>query len=138
MQQCARQLTNPFDGFLLGKQYLLHDRDTKFTQAFDALLQASGVEPVLLPPRSPNVNAHGERFVRSIKVEAVDRIVILGKPVLLDVIQQYLSPCHAERNPQGLANQLIAPEPDLGSHSGQGRRRDRLDGLLSYSYRDAA
>src|SRR5262245_16503066 len=36
MQQCARQLTDPFDGFLLGKRYLIHDRDTKFTQAFDA------------------------------------------------------------------------------------------------------
>ena len=47
MQQCARQLTDPFDGFLLGKRYLLHDRDTKFTAAFDALLKASGVEPLL-------------------------------------------------------------------------------------------
>ena len=52
MQQCARQLTEPFDGFLVGKRYLIHDRDTKFTQAFDALLKASGVEPLLLPPRS--------------------------------------------------------------------------------------
>jgi putative transposase len=67
MQQCARQLTDPFDGFLLGKRYLLHDRDTKFTQAFDGLLKASGVEPVVLPPRSPNLNAHCERFIRSIK-----------------------------------------------------------------------
>ena len=60
-------MTDPFDGFLLGKRYLLHDRDTKFTQAFDGLLKASGVEPVLLPPRSPNLNAYCERFVRSIK-----------------------------------------------------------------------
>src|ERR1044071_8935592 len=67
MQQCARQLTDPFDGFLLGKRYLIHDRDTKYTQAFDALMKASGVEPVLLPPRSPYLNAHCERFVRSIK-----------------------------------------------------------------------
>ena len=53
MQQCARQLTDPFDGFLLGKRYLIHDRDTKFTQAFDGLLKASGVEPLVLPARSP-------------------------------------------------------------------------------------
>jgi hypothetical protein len=45
MQQCARQLTDPFEGFLVGKRYLIHDRDTKFTQAFDGLLKASGVEP---------------------------------------------------------------------------------------------
>jgi putative transposase len=63
MQQCARQLTDPFEGFLLGKRYLIHDRDTQFTQAFDALLKDSRVEPILLPPRSPNVHAHCERFV---------------------------------------------------------------------------
>jgi hypothetical protein len=47
MQQCARQLTDPLDGFLLGKRYLIHDRDTKYTQAFDALLKASGVDSIL-------------------------------------------------------------------------------------------
>jgi transposase InsO family protein len=67
-----------FEGCLLGKRYLLHDRDTKFTQAFDTLLKDSGVEPVLLPPRSPNLNAHCERFVRSIKEEALNQMVILG------------------------------------------------------------
>src|SRR5207237_10529889 len=67
MQQCARQLTDPFDGFLLGKRYLLHDRDTKCTQAFDASLKDSAMQSLLLPPRSPNVNAHCARFVRSIK-----------------------------------------------------------------------
>jgi len=138
MQQCARQLTDPFDGFLLGKSYLIHDRDTKFTQAFDALLKDSGVEPILLPPRSPNLNAHCERFVRSIKEEALSQMVILGEGALYYTIQQYLSHYHAERNHQGLANQLIAPEPDLGSHSGQVRRRDRLGGLLRYYYRDVA
>jgi len=74
MQQCARQLTDHFDGFLLGKGDLIHDRDRKFTEAFDALLKASGVEPVVLPPRSPNLNAHCECFVRSIKEEALGRM----------------------------------------------------------------
>ena len=104
MQQCARQLTDPFDGLLLGKRYLLHDRDTKFTQAFDALLKASGVEPIVLPPRSPNLNAHCERFVRSIKEEALDRMVMVGAPALSFVIHQYLAHYHAERNHQGRAN----------------------------------
>jgi transposase InsO family protein len=138
MQQCARQLTDPCEGFLLGKRYLIHDRDTKFTQAFDGLLKASGVEPVLLPPRSPNLNAYCERFVRSIKEEALSQMVILGEGALYYTIQQYLSHYHAERNHQGLANQRIAPEPDLGSYSGPVRRRDRLGGLLRYYYRDVA
>jgi putative transposase len=138
MQQCARQLTDPFEGFLVGKRYLIHDRDTKLTPAFDGLLKDSGVEPIVLPPRSPNLNAHCERFVRSIKEEALDRMLMLGERSLHYVIQQYLAHYHHERNHQGLGNQLITPPSDLGSHSGRVRRRERLGGLLSYYYRDAA
>jgi len=138
MQQCARQLTDPFEGFLVGKRYLIHDRDTKCTQAFDGLLKASGVEPIVLPPRSPNLNAHCERFVRSIKEEVLEQIVMLGERALYSTMHQYLSYYHAERNHQGLGNQLIAPEPGIGSHSGEVRRRDRVGGLLSYYYRNAA
>src|SRR3989449_7894062 len=94
MQQCARQLTDPFDGFLLRKRYLIHDRDTTFTQAFDGLLKGSGVEPLVLPARSPNLHAHGERFVRSIKEEALNQMVILGERTLYYAIQQYLTHYH--------------------------------------------
>jgi transposase InsO family protein len=138
MQQCARQLTDPLEGFLLGKRYLIHDRDSKFTLTFDELLKASGVEPIVLPPRSPNLNAHCERFVRSIKEEALNQMIILGERSLFYVIHQYLAHYHTERNHQGLSNQLITPESDLESHSGQVRRRERLGGLLRYYYRDAA
>jgi putative transposase len=138
MQQCARQLTDPFEGCLVGKRYLIHDRDTKFTQAFDELLKASGVEPIVLPPRSPNLNAHCERFVRSIKEEALAQMVMLGERALDYAIQQYLVHYHHERNHQGLDNQLIAPEPVVGGHMGAVRRRERLGGLLSYYYREAA
>jgi transposase InsO family protein len=138
MQQCARQLTDPFDGFLLGKRYLLHDRDTKFTQAFDGLLKVSGVEPVVLPPRSPNLNAHCERFARAIKEEAVERMVMLGERSLSHVILEYLTHYHRERNHQGLDNRLIAPEEGVGCQTGHMVRRERLGGLLSYYHREAA
>jgi transposase InsO family protein len=138
MQQCARQLTDPFEGFLLGKRYLLHDRDTKFTQAFDGLLKSSGVEPILLPPRSPNLNAHCERFVRSIKEEALDRMLMLGERSLSYVTEQYLVHYHTERNHQGLGNRLIAPEGAVGCQTGHVVRRERLGGLLSYYHREAA
>src|SRR5438132_1478697 len=134
MQQCARQLTDPFDGFLLGKRYLIHDRDTKFTQAFDGLLKASGVEPVVLPPRSPNLNAHCERFIRSIKEEALEHMVMLGESALSYAIHQYLIHYHTERNHQGLDNQLIARKEDVGCHTDPVVRRERLGGLLSYYY----
>jgi putative transposase len=138
MQQCARQLTDPFDGFLRGKRYLLHDRDTKFTRAFDTLLKESGIEPLLLPPRSPNLNAFCERFVRSIKEEALQQMLLLGEGSLHVVLTQYLEHYHQERNHQGLGNQTIASEPNRGRPRGPVRRRERLGGLLSYYYRKAA
>jgi putative transposase len=138
MQQCARQVTDPFDGFLLGKRDLIHDRDTKFTPAFDGLLKGSGVEPVVLPPRSPHLNAHGERFVRSIKEEALKQIIVIGEASLLYILQSYLTYYHRERNHQGLGNQLIVPEPGIGSQHGSVACRERLGGLLNYYHREAA
>jgi transposase InsO family protein len=138
MQQCARQLTDPFDGFLLGKRYLIHDRDTKFTQAFDELLKASGVEPIRLPPHSPNLNAYCERFVRSIKEEALTQMVMLGERSLYYVIQQYLAHYHTERNHQGLNNHLITQKEGVSSQTGPVVRRERLGGLLRYYHHEAA
>jgi putative transposase len=88
MPQCARQLTDPFDGFLLGKRYLIHDRDTKFTDVFDQLLHDSRVEPVILPARSPHLNAHCERFVRSSKGEALDQMIMMGEAALRYVLRE--------------------------------------------------
>jgi transposase InsO family protein len=138
MQQCARQLTDHVDGFLLDKRYLIHDRDTKFTEAFDAMLRDSGVEPVVLPPKSPNLNAHCERFVRSIKEEVLNRMILMGEASLRYALSQYLAHYHTERNHQGLGNELITPEPEMGGQRGQVRRREHLGGLLSYYYREAA
>jgi hypothetical protein len=137
MPQCARQLTDHFDGFLLGKRYLIHDRDSKFIDAFDAMLQASGVEPVVLPPQSPNLNAHCERVVRSIKEEVVGRMICMGEASLRYTLTQYLAHYHAERHHQGLNNQLIVPKPGVSKQTGQVVRRERLGGLLSYYYREA-
>jgi hypothetical protein len=137
MPQCARQLTDPFDGFLLGKRYLIHDRDTKFTQVFDTLLKDGRVEAILLPPRSLNLHAHCERFVRSIKEEALDRIRMLGERSLHDVIHQYLAHYHTKRNHQGLHNQRIVREEAVGCPPGHVVRRERLAGLLNYDYREA-
>ena len=68
MKQTARELTNHEDGFLKGKRYLIMDRDSKFSESFRAFLSKEGVEPVRLPPRSPNMNAHLERFFGSLEI----------------------------------------------------------------------
>jgi transposase InsO family protein len=138
MAQCARQLTDPMDGFLLGKRYLLHDRDTKFLHGFDWALCASRVEPVVLPPRSPNLNAYCERFVRSITEEVLQQMIVIGEASLRSVIQSYLAHYHHERNHQGRGNQLIVPESSIEHSRGFVVRRERLGGLLSYYHREAA
>ena len=75
MKQMARNLTDAMDGFLRDARFLIHDRDPLFSVSFCATLCATGVETVKLPARSPNLNAHAERFVRSIKHECLNRIV---------------------------------------------------------------
>jgi hypothetical protein len=67
MSQIGRNRTDAVDGILVGKRYLIHDRDPLFTAEFLNMLGDSGVKSVKLPPRSPNLNAYAERFVRSIK-----------------------------------------------------------------------
>ena len=67
LTQIARNVTDSVDGILQGKRYLIHDRDPLYTAEFLTMLQGVGVKSVKLPPRSPNLNAFAERFVRSIK-----------------------------------------------------------------------
>jgi transposase InsO family protein len=134
MQQVARNLTDAEDGFLSGKRYVLMDRDGKSSPAFREILRSAGVEPVLLPPRSPNLNAHLERFHRSLKEECLDRMIFFGEASLRSAVQEFLAYYHAERNHQGLDNRLIEPEPDVGQATGTTECRERLGGLLRYYF----
>ena len=113
------------------------DRDTKCTEAFQRTLRESGVEPALLPPRSPNLNAHLERFMRSIKDKCLARMIFFGENSLRNAVGQFLEHYHAERNHQGLENRLIDPGAEVARAGGTVQCRERLGGLLHY-YRDAA
>jgi putative transposase len=136
MEQLARNLTDPLEGFLRHTTKLIHDRDPLFTRRLNALLRSTGVKPILLPARSPNLNAYAERFVKSIRSECLDKMIFLGEDHLRSTIAQYLIHYHQERNHQSLDNQLIDPEPM--SPMGHIRRRKRIGGLLNYYYREAA
>jgi len=138
MKQAARELTNYEDGFLNGKQYLLMDRDSKFSDSFREFLHNEGVESLRLPPRSPNLNSHLERFHRSIKEEAIDRMIFFGENSLRRAVTAYIKHYHAERNHQGLENVIIQPGAEVGSATGKVQCRERLGGMLRYYYRDAA
>ena len=138
MQQIARNLTDPFDGFLLGKRYVLMDRDGKFCPTFRHLLKDEDAKPLLLPPRSPDLNAYIERFMRSLKSESLSRMIFFGEKSLRQAVAAYLRHYHAERNHQGVGNKLIESGEEVGSVAGKIACRQRLGGLLRYYYRDAA
>lgn len=132
----TRSLLDGFDGFLLKHRFLIHDRDPLFTTEFGALLRSSGIEPVRLPPRSPNLNAYAERFVGSIKAECLDRMIIFGEQHLWHVISEFAEHYHHERSHQGLGNALIEPAHQHGGCVV--RCDDRLGGLLRFYHRRAA
>ena len=138
MSQIARNLTDAEEGILTGKRYLIHDRDPLFTAEFLSMIADAGVESVKLPPRSPNLNAYAERFVRRIKESCLERMILFGEESLRSAIQNFVAHYHAERNHQGLANQLISPEAGHLDNAGEVQRRQRLGGMLNYYYRAAA
>jgi len=125
------------DGFLRGTTHLILDRDPVYTRPFRALLRDSGVKPLLLPANSPNLNAFAERFVRSIREDCLNHLVLLGEGHLRTVVAEYVEHYHTERNHQGLANELIESSVPANT-DGAVHRRQRLGGLLCYYHRIAA
>jgi putative transposase len=138
MEQIARNLTDADSGALLGQRYLLYDRDTKFCAGFRSTLRAGGLEPVRLPPSSPDLNAFAERWVRSVKEECLSKLILFGEPSLRRALNEYVAHFHFERNHQGKGNRLLFPEPVAhGSATGSVDCRTRLGGLLRYYARAA-
>ena len=136
--QIGRNLTDMGSGALRAKQYLIIDRDTKYTAQFRRLMRDSGTEVIRLPPRSPNLNAYAERFVRSIKNECLDKMIFVGQASLRRAVTNYVDHYHQERNHQGLDNRLLRPSPRAKGHIGAINCHTRLGGMLNYYYRLAA
>jgi putative transposase len=136
MAQAARRLTDAVDGFLASHQVLICDRDSKWTDGFRRIVQGTGLRIVLTPVQAPNANAYAERFVRSIREECLDRLILFGRRRLLRALNEFVAHYHGGRNHQGLGNELITPETrPLGAiHV---RCRQRLGGLLRYYHRAA-
>lgn len=137
MAQVARNLTDVVDGFLLRKRFLICDRDTKFSGGFRRLLSDAGIEVIRTPYCAPNANAYAERFVRSIKEECLDRVILFGEARLHGVIEEYVAHYHVERNHQGLRNDLVE-RVATGERGGEVCCRERLGGLLRFYHRRAA
>jgi putative transposase len=136
MAQAARDLTAGVDGVLDGYRALICDRDTKWTEGFRRVIEGAGVRIVQTPIHAPNANAYAERFVRSIRKECLDRLILFGERRLRHVLDQYVAHYHGERNHQGLGNELIAPEYGQNDGTDVGCR-ERLGSLLRYYHRAA-
>ncbi len=88
MEQIARNLTDPIDGFLKDKKFLIHDWDKLFTKGFRSILEAGGVKCVKTTVASPNLNPFVERFIRSIKSECLNKMLIFGESHLRYLVNE--------------------------------------------------
>jgi putative transposase len=136
MQQVVRTLT--MDNLALGSAsaVVICDRDQKWSAEVRRNLQEAGIRMVRIPERAPNANAYAERFVRSIKEECLDRLIPMGERHFRRVVAEFVEHYHAERNHQGLDNQLIEGPPVI-DWTRRVRRHRRLGGLLNFYERAA-
>jgi len=113
---------------------LIHDRDTKFTRAFDAIFHGAGIKTIRTPVKAPNANAHIERWVGTVRRECLDRMLIFGRRHLERVLHVYVRH-YNERRPH---RALDLQAPDLRRPASRQdepvpsavRRRDLLGGLI--------
>ena len=135
--QQARNLS--FTGVLDRTRFLIHDRDSKFSAAFDEVFRSEGIRVIQTPIRAPQANAYAERFVSTVRAECLDWLLIVGRHHLERVLRTYTTHYNQERPHRGLA--LLSPEATDGLDpptTGKVERRDRLGGLIHEYYRAAA
>jgi transposase InsO family protein len=143
MIQQARNLLMELDDRGPPPRFLIHDRDTKFSRAFDAVLESEDIEIIRTPIQAPNANAYAERWVGSVRRECLDRLLIFGRRQLEHVLRVYIRHFNEQRPHRAL--DLRPPDGGSGSnpspiaiiHPLRVRRRDLLGGLL-HEYEAAA
>ena len=135
--QQARQLSWQIQDATLPTCFLIHDRDTKFPEAFDTVFASEDVTIIRTPVQAPNANAFAERWIRSVREECLDRILILGERHLCRVLTAYVDYYNHARPHQGIDQCCPVPLQNLG-RDGPIERRDILGGVLHDYYRRAA
>ena len=116
--------------------FLIHDHDTKFSTAFDTIFVTENMEIVLTPVQSPTANAVAERWVRSVRKECLDQLLILNERHLRRVLAEYITYYNTARPHQGINQQI--PVPSRSSQDGNIHCRDVLGGIIHDYYRQAA
>jgi len=135
MAQQTRQLTWTLADCPESFRFLIRDRDQKFTTTFDATLRTERIEIVLTPFRTPQANGVAERFVRTVRTECLDWLLILNQPHLQGILTAFVNHYNTHRSHRAL--DLRPPQPTrsaralaVASLESRIRRRDRLGGLL--------
>ena len=136
--QQARQLSWQIQDDTLAVRFLIHDRDTKFPSAFDTVFTSEDVAIIRTPVRAPNANAFAERWVRSVREECLDRILILGEGHLRRTLTAYVAYYNGARPHQGIDQRCPMPLVRIAARDGPIERRDVLGGVLHDYYRRAA
>ena len=109
--QIARNMCDMWDGFMLGKRYLIHDRDTLFHRRFDMIFESIGVKIKKLPPFSPQMNSRMENFIRAIKTECLDKMIFTSQGQLRIAVREYLEYWNHYRPHEGLGGNMVMPYP---------------------------
>jgi putative transposase len=117
-------------------RFLVRDRDTKFVASFGAVFTSVGIETIRTPVQSPRANAFAERWVRTVRQDCLDHLLIASRRQLQSVLCDYVRRYNQARPHRGL--HLAVPEPCSGpAHFGTVRRRDVLGGII-HEYERAA
>jgi putative transposase len=126
-------------------RYLIRDRDSKFTRAFDDIFASDGTQIIKTPIQAPNANVFAKRWVRTVRQECVDWMLIWGRRHLERVLDEYVRHYNDERPHRGLALRPPSsngtgstPSPSIVALAAGVRRRDRLGGLVHEYYQVAA
>ena len=136
--QQARQLIWKLEAEATGLHVLIHDNDRKFTTSFDAIFETEGFHVIHTPYRAPNANAYAERWVRSVREECLDFILILNATHLRRVLRESIDDYYNVTRPhQGLAQKMPVPPP-AQHKQGPVLRRPILGGLINDYYRGFA
>jgi putative transposase len=140
--QQARNLLMDLEERASRFRFLIRDRAGQFTEAFDAVLAAAGIEVVKIPPRSPRANTYAERWVRTARAEVTDRMLICGQRHLRAVLDEYVA--HYNQHRPHRARNLCPPDsadispPAITGLTTARIRRQRILGGLIHEYERAA
>jgi transposase InsO family protein len=136
--QQARNLLMSLDQRVDELRFLLRDRDTKFTSAFDTVFTAAGVDVLRTPPQAPRANAHAERWARTVRRECTNQILISGERHLANVLTEYTAHYNGHRPHRSLGQRPPNPPPQvIDLNAARVQRRPILGGLIN-EYSQAA